>query len=403
MHLEWNVEQARLYQLYATGLHGRDYPTGIAGIAACFRDLGSIQLDPLPIMGRNHDLVIQSRVAGVHSGETLDLIHQERLGFEYWDKAVCAITIESFPWFRALMNKGGSGCWDDQLGHAYPDAVRSVYEAVRAHGPVSSVELKNLGIAQGDGKNRGGWKTTKEANASLELLWNQGLISVSHRHNHRRYFDLTERVIPEDHLAGDPPTREEFLEYLLLRRVRTVGLLPARGGAEAWAMLRRDRAKGLPKRLLTDGRLTFTHVDGIGTTFYAPADAQEKLALAEKIALGCDARFLAPLDPLLWARSAAAKLWEFDYVWEVYKPAAKRRFGYYVLPILVGDRFVGRFDGRYHQEEKTLHVLTYLQEPGGLPLSHPAIHAGFQHFLVYLNGERIVLPTGEIWEREELE
>jgi len=156
------VEQARLYQLYATGLHGRDYPTGIAGIAACFRDLGSIQLDPLLVMGRNHDLVIQSRVDGVHPGQTLDTIHQERLGFEYWDKAVCAISIESFPWFRALMNKGGRRCWVDQLGHAYPDAVSGVYEAISVHGPISSVEFKSLGIAQdggGDAKKR--WKSPR--------------------------------------------------------------------------------------------------------------------------------------------------------------------------------------------------------------------------------------------------
>ncbi len=401
MQLQWNVEQARLYQLYATGLHGRDYPAGIAGIAACFSDLGSIQLDPLPIMGRNHDLVIQSRVDGVHPGETLDCIHRERLGFEYWDKALCAITIESFPWFRALMNKGGSRCWDDQLGHVYSDTVRIVYEAVRAHGPLSSVELKGLGIAQKDGKARGGWKTAKEANACLELLWNQGLISVSHRYNHRRYFDLTERVIPKDHLASNPPTREKFLEYLLLWRVRTVGLLPARGASDVWASLSGARAKGLPKRLLASDRLSLINVAGIDMPFYAPVDAQEKVALAEKIALDKDARFLAPLDPLLWARSAAAKLWEFDYVWEVYKPVAKRRFGYYVLPVLAGDRFVARFDGRYRREEKTLHVLSYHQEVGGVPLSDPAIHAGFQRFLAYLDGERIVLPTGEIWSREE--
>ena len=401
MQLQWNVEQARLYQLYATALHGRDYPAGIAGIAACFSDLGSIQLDPLPIMGRNHDLVIQSRIDGVHPGETLDYIHRERLGFEYWDKALCAITIESFPWFRALMNRGGSRCWDDQLGHANTHAIKSVYEAVRAQGPLSSVELKNLGIAQKSGKARGGWKTAKEANACLELLWNQGTISVSHRYNHRRYFDLTERVIPKDHLAGNPPTREKFLEYLLLRRVHTVGLLPTRGAADAWASLSGVRAKGLPKRLLASDKLSLIEVAGIDMQFYAPADAAEKLALAEKAPLSGDARFLAPLDPLLWARSAAARLWKLDYVWEVYKPVAKRRFGYYVLPILVGDRFVARFDGRYMREEKTLRVLSYHQEAGGLPLSDPAVHAGFQRFLDYLDGELIVLPTGETWARRD--
>ncbi len=401
MQLEWSVAQARLYQLYATGLHGRDYEPGIAGIKACFNDLGSIQLDPLSVMGRNHDLVIQSRVEGVHPGETLDLIHRERRGFEYWDKALCAITIESFPWFRALMSKGGSRCWDDQLAHAYPDAVKSVYQVITADGPLSSLELKKLGVAQGDKAGSKRWKSSNAANASLDLLWNRGLISVSQRQNHRRYFDLTERVIPEEYLDGDSPTREEFLEYLLVRRVRTIGLLPVRGGAEAWAMLQGVRADGVPKRLLADERLTVIHVEGIDTPFYAPADAQEGLAVAEMAAIGSDVRFLAPLDPLLWARTAVAKLWKLDYVWEVYKPVAKRRFGYYVLPILCEDRFVGRFDGRYLREEKTLQVLSYHQEPDGLSLSHPRIHDGFQRFIAYLDGERIVLPSGETWIRQD--
>ena len=191
------------------------------------------------------------------------------------------------------------------------------------------------------------------------------------------------------------------MEYLLVRRVRTIGLLPVRGGAEAWAMLQGVRSSGVPNRLLADERLTLVHVEGIDTPFYAPADAQEGLAVAEMAAIGSDVRFLAPLDPLLWARTAVAKLWKLDYVWEVYKPVAKRRFGYYVLPILCEDRFVGRFDGRYLREEKTLQVLSYHQEPDGLSLSHPRIHDGFQRFIAYLDGERIVLPSGETWIRQD--
>jgi len=89
----------------------------------------------------------------------------------------------------------------------------------------------------------------------------------------------------------------------------------------------------------------------------------------------------------------------FEYAWEVYKPVAKRRWGYYVLPILYQDRFVARFDGRFDRTTKTLDVLAYYEEADELPLSHPVIYAGFQRFLVYLNGEQIKLPTGEIWKR----
>ncbi|MBT9141186.1 MAG: hypothetical protein DDT30_01773 [Dehalococcoidia bacterium] len=400
MELHWSIEQARLYQLWAVGLHGRVYEKGNAGIRACFRDLQGIQLDPLPVLGRNHDLVIQARVDGTHPGETLDLIHQERLGFEYWDKLLCVLPIEAFPAFRAFMSRGGGGPWgregEERLNREHPGAVEEVYCAVERHGAQSSRDLKDLHIAQGDYR---GWKSTKAANGALEVLWNQGRLSVSYRRNYRRYFDLTERVIPAGFYGNDPPSIDTFMEYLFQKRVRMVGLLPSRGNAEAWAFLHGARDNDLPARLIATGRLALVHVEGIKTPFYASPQAAEGLASAEKTTLDYKARFIAPLDPLLWARAALERLWDFQYAWEVYKPVSKRRYGYYVLPILYGDRFVARFDGRYGRAEKTLHVLAYCDEQGGQPLSHPAIHAGFQRFLVYLNGQRIVLPTGEVWER----
>ncbi len=402
MELNWSIEQARLYQLRAIGLHGTLYPSGEAGIRACFRDLQGIQLDPLPVLGRNHDLVIQARVAGTHPGEALELIHRERLGFEYWDKVLCVIPIEEFPQFRALMTAGGEP-WEarreTRLNKEHPGAIEAVYRAVAEHGPISSRELRDLDIAQGDYR---GWKSTKAANAALEVLWNRGRVSVSRRRNYRRYFDLSERVIPAKFHESDPPSLDSFWRYLLKKRVCTVGLLPARGDAEAWAFLRSARADKLPERLLDEEELTVIQVDGIKTPFYVLPQAEENLSLAEKAVFDHDARFIAPLDPLLWARSAFRQLWNFEYVWEVYKPTAKRRFGYYVLPILYRDRFVGRFDGRYDRAEKILHILTYYEEPDGLPLSHPAIHTGFQRFLFYLSGEQILLPTGEVWKRKGL-
>ncbi|MBT9130267.1 MAG: hypothetical protein DDT41_00540 [candidate division WS2 bacterium] len=398
MELHWSIEQARLYQLWAVGLHGRVYEKGSAGIRACFRDLEGIQLDPLPVLGRNHDLVIQARVDGTHPGETLDLIHQERLGFEYWDKLLCVLPIEAFPTFRAFMSRGGP--WgrggEERLNREYPVAVEEVYYAVERHGAQSSRDLKALHIAQGDYR---GWKSTKAANVALKVLWNQGRLSVSYRRNYQHYFDLTERVIPAGFYEGDPPSLDTFMEYLLQKRVRMVGLLPSRGDANAWELLHGERANDLPARLIATGRLALVQVEGIKTLFYASPQAAEGLASAEKTTLDYKARFIAPLDTLLWARAALERLWDFQYAWEVYKPASKRRYGYYVLPILYGNRFVARFDGRYDRAEKTLHVLAYYEEPGGLPLSHSAIHAGFQRFLIYLNGQRIVLPTGEVWER----
>jgi len=399
MSFHWSIEQARLYQLWSVGLHGKTYPLGEAGICHCFRDLGLIQLDPLSVLGRNHDLVIQARVGGTRPGETLDLIHRERLGFEYWNKKLCAIPIEAFRDFRAFMSAGGEA-WEqgreERLNREYPGAIEVVYRAVCEYGPLSSRELKQLDVAQGEHR---GWKSTKVANAALEVLWNRGRISVSHRQNYRRYFDLTERVIPAQFREADPPSLDSFCRTMLLRRVRAVGLLPGRGDAEVWALMQRVRRIQLPEKLASEGALALVRVDGIKTPFLALPQAGEALALAEQTALAHEVRFIAPLDPLVWARKALRRLWDFEYAWEVYKPVAKRRWGYYVLPLLYQDRFVARFDGRFDRTTKTLDVLAYYEEADGLPLSHPVIYAGFQRFLVYLNGEQIKLPTGEIWKR----
>jgi len=388
--LRWSPQEARLFQLFAVGLHGKSYPPGEEGIRRCFRDLRGVQLDPLPVLGRNHDLVIQARVDGTHPGQFLDLVHRERIGFEYWDKVLCAIPIAEFPYTRALMAAGGDR-WEqrreERLSREHPGAVEAVYEAVREHGPLSGAELRKLSVAQGTHR---AWKATRAANGALEVLWNRGRLSVAYRVHYRRYFDLAERAIPKGLLSRPVPSLEDFREYLLLKRVEMVGLLPAGGDAEVWAFLRSARKEGLPERLVAEGKLSLVQVEGIRTPFYAPPDAGRRLAEAERLPLADRARFLAPLDPFLWGRGVLKKLWGFEYVWEVYKRPADRRWGYYVLPVLFRDRFVARFDGRFDAKSKTLHVLGYWEEPNGLPPGHPAIKEALWRFLRYVSGERIV-------------
>lgn len=390
MPLRWTKEDARLFQLHALGLHGKRYPKGRAGIRECFRDLDVLQLDPLPVLSRNQDLVIQARVDETHPGQALDLIHTERLGFEYWDKVLCTVPIRHFPLLRSFMKLGGEG-WERQrearLEKQYPGAIEAVYRAVEEHGPLSSRELEEMDIAQHEHR---GWKSTRAANGALEVLWNRGRISVSHRVNYRRYFDLTERVIPVEQLNGKCPPPGRLWQHWLVKRVRNVGLLPLRGDAEAWAFVRKAREGGLVDRLVQDEELALVEVRGLRTPFLAPPEAEEMLNIAQHASFDGQARFIAPLDPLLWCRRALAQLWEFEYAWEVYKPASQRRWGYYVLPILYGDKFVARFDGKYDKESHTLHVLSYHKEPGGLPRTHAVIQRAFERFLKYLGGERVV-------------
>ncbi len=353
-----------------------------------------LQLDPLPILGRSHDLVIQARVDGTHPGQVLELAHRERLGFEYWDKMLSLIPIRHFPQFRARMEAGGNR-WErkreERLRRDHPHALETVYDAVKGQGPLSSRELRELRIAQ---EAHRGWKATRVANVALIALWNRGKLSISHRVNFRRYFDLTERVIPAEYLSRPAPALEEFQSWHLIKRVRNAGLLPLRGDADTWAFLQDQRRSGLPERLVKAGRLVLVHIEGVKTPFLAPPDVEARLEEACRWDFDGHARFFSPLDPLLWSRKALKELWDFEYAWEVYKPLEKRRWGYYVLPVLYGDRFVARFDGKFDAATGTLCVLSYWEEPGGLAWSHPAIVSAFRRFLGYLGGERATFPGG---------
>jgi len=275
---------------------------------------------------------------------------------------------------------------EERIEREHPGAIEAVYREVERAGPLSSRELKERRIAQGEDR---AWKSTRAANGALESLWNRGKLSVSGRVNYRRYFDLTERVIPERYLDADPPSYDRFVRYLVKRRVRMFGLLPAKGDADAWAFLRKARRERLPERLVEEDELCRVSVEGVRTPFYASADIEEGLNRAEAAAFHPLPRFIAPLDPLICCRSATKALWGFEYAWEVYKPAEKRKFGYYVLPILYQDRFVGRFDGRYDSKTGVLSIVSYHEEEGGLPLSHPLIRSAFERFLDYLGGETI--------------
>lgn len=134
---------------------------------------------------------------------------------------------------------------EEELDRDHPGAKDAVLAAVRKSGPLSTAELKELSVAQGAHR---GWKTTHAAGAALEVLWNRGRLSVSHRTNYRRYFDLTERVVPPTILACPTPPGEELLRYLLRKRVAMVGLLPTGGATETWMFLQQARTDGLPLR-----------------------------------------------------------------------------------------------------------------------------------------------------------
>lgn len=300
-------------------------------------DLGSLQYDPLKPMGKNPDLVLQARVRGYREDDWQALAYRERDLYDAWDKQACLVPTSDWP-YRRVYHRHFRREWGERVLDHYPEAVRDALRAVERRGPLSSLDL---GDSPRPERFRGSWHGPKLTKQVLRGLWYAGELVTADRDKGRHLYDLPERVIPARWLGAPDPGEEASLRHLLELRVRSAGLLAPNASTDIWwvptdAVNRRQ----LLRDLVHEGRLSLVRVSG--RDYYA-APALWRTA-EEPSPRGM--RFVAPLDPLMWHRSAVAHLFDFEYLWEVYKPASQRRWGYYVLPVWHQGRFVARIGGK---------------------------------------------------------
>lgn len=327
-------EEARRFLLSHHGLC-RPLGTGDAGVRATLHRLRCIQLDPLDVIGTNADLVALARVDGIRRGQVYDAL-LPGFAFEHVAKERCLLPASAFPWYRdrALT----SGWWRStermkRIGEALLDEVLA---EIRERGPLLASELSDRGrVAPLDFS---GWKSTSKASSlALEVLWVRCRIVVCGRTPAGKRFDVPERALP--HVASLEPDRP-FDAWALLERSEAAGLLP-RSDGPVWGHLHHVRA-ALSDALVADGRLEVVRLPGTRKTWLAPAGFRERPVETPDDRM----RILGPLDPMLWDRDLVKRVFGFDYVWEVYKPAATRRWGWYVCPLLHRGRLVGRIEAR---------------------------------------------------------
>lgn len=345
----------------------RSLPAGAASVLAVVRRLGSLQFDPLEYPGaRNHDLVLAARIAGHERGTCDALLYGppgERRLFEAYNKSLNILPVEDLPYHRVAWAHARARYRTTVL-RTHARAVRAILGALAARGPLSSAEVSDSADHLGE-RVDWWWGPTRAGRALLEALYTTGRVGIARREGNTRWYDLTERLYPPELLAGRV-TGAAALRHRLLSRHRGVGLLGGTGATELFVGTGTagERTRALA-RLVRDGALVPVEVEGVKGSRHVLA---EELPLvreteapgppeARRVAL------VAPLDPLLWDRRLLRDLFDFDYVWEVYTPAHRRRHGYYALPILYGDRLVGRLEPRMARATGTLHVRLWL-EPG---------------------------------------
>ena len=354
----------------------RYLPAGPQGVRQPFDRLGPAQCDPLGVAGRNHDLVLHARVRDYDLAWTNELLYGSRELFETYNKGLSLLPTTELPYYRQA--------WDrfeeehrDRVFVRHRETVEHVLERIRDEGPLSSLDFEKRATVDWY------WGPTSEVRAVLEALSEAGVVSLARREGNRRYLDLTERLFPAELLAVRPEPREQ-LRHKLLSRYRANGLLGEGGQSELWyGIARARRAAGDPpgaitraalrEDLLGSGDLVAVTVEGLrGTRFVIGSesdllrDAQAQVDKHEPLE-DPSVTFLAPLDPLVWDRDLLRGLFDFDYVWEVYVPKHKRRWGYYVLPLLWGDRLVGRIEPRIDRDAGVIRILGIWWQDGFVP------------------------------------
>ena len=337
----------------------RSVAGGPDGVLEVLRKLGSIQFDPIAVAGRNHDLMLHARVAG-YEPAWCDELYERREIFETTNKALSFIPASEFPWFRRNSGRKGRLFHAAALDDNAEVAVR-VLERIRAEGPLSARDFEG---EPGPTKNWFGMPENA-VRAVLEAYTVAGVIGLARRDGNLRHYDLLERLLPAEVAAREVPEREQ-LRHKLLSRYRAHGLLAAGGAGGTFARIANPpERKELHKELVELGSLVPVEIEGMrGKRFVLPEELPLLQAPPEPKP---SVAFVAPFDSLLWDTGLLASLHDFDYVWEGFFQPAKRRWGYYVLPIVFGDRLVGRIEPRIDAAEGLVQILAVWWEDGFEP------------------------------------
>jgi uncharacterized protein YcaQ len=353
----------------------RSLPAKPESVLRVIDRLGSLQFDPLEVPGaRNHDLVLHNRVAG-YRREWCDrwLYGKDRRLIELYNKSLNILPVEELPYYRLAWAHGASRYGDLLAEHS--TLANRIRDHIRESGPVSTASFRDV-----EDRIQWWWDSdadstgTKAARAMMETMFVAGELGISRREGSRRFYDLIERLVPAQLLKTHAPEAEQA-RHRLLSRHRGVGLMGVGGAGElVMGTGKAPERTRITATLVEDGTLIPVAVEGFREIRHVLAEEMPILEETSKApaAAAPSVSFVAPLDPLMWDRRLVKGLFGFDYIWEVYVPAPKRRHGYYVLPLLFRDRLVGRIEPRFERASRTLRIAGIWFEDGFGPMEEPA-------------------------------
>ena len=398
--LSITIETARRFILGKQSLWPGRRWRGLEGTEAAMRAMEYLQLDPLQIVARSQDIALHSRVLDYRPGQWEDLAYHQRKFFD-WGGWLAVRPMDELPHWRVLMRRERDGGYGDTRIHRmaaeHAEAIAEMRDVLRERGTVS-----NRDFEMASRKRTQSYRGRKDSALALYYLWRTGEVMTHHREHFERVYALTETVAPA-HLLCESDEAEAD-RFLIKKDVSFSGLSrPSRIAESFRGYGESDRGgKQLLGAMVADGDLIEVQVDGWKAMHYALGSDAEVLCdvsagrvpkawMPLETTTTQEVVFLSPLDHVS-ARGRAKVLFGFDYVWEVYKPLQERKFGYYTMPILWGDRLVARFDSKLDRTTNTFVILGLWLEDEALGLDEAfaeALAGGFARFVRFLGASKL--------------
>ena len=327
--------------------------TGKSGALEAVGRLECVQTDPISVVHRNQHLVLHSRVVDYEISYLDDLLYRDRVVFEYWCNEKSIVPIGDFPYFHYRMQNPmefHSPFYERIKAERekLKSQISQILSMMKRQGPLSSRDFERKKVEG------------KVATRVLNLLWDCGELMIHHVEGNRRYFDLTERVLPSK-IKMLPVSREEYESFMVEKYMRAYGLVDTRDWRFGWLPMKAFERKVMVERMLKEGKIFPVKIEDVKHVYYVLDGYLSALEEAEKPS---DEKvyFIAPLENLLWNRRMVSEIFSFDYAWEVYKVPEKRRYGYYVMPILLGTKFIGRLDPKLDRQNRKMIINSILLE-----------------------------------------
>jgi len=352
---------AKKFLCMYNGLSGKRFKSGKTGIMEYIKKAGCIQFDPLNMVGNNQDLVLQSRIKNYNIKMLRDLLYKDRKLVDYWDKNMSIFSVEDWPYFDRNRNRFRNSLVKDSK--SIYKILPEIRKIISEKGSVSSLDLEF------NEKVDWWWAPTKISRAALESMYFWGELIVHNKINTRKYYDFSHKHIDKKILNEKDPNEEDvnYYEWYVLRRISSIGILWNRAG-DAWlgihGLKSADRNKAF-KSLREKNKIIEVEIENINFPFYINNESLELLEdVLSKQSATERVSFIAPLDNMIWDRKLIREIFDFEYVWEVYKPAKIRQYGYYILPILFGKDFVARFEPVRDKKTSSLIIKNWWWEEG---------------------------------------